>query len=68
MFFIFNKDKVMSYIVTVFTVGILFFTASVFSNNKETVQTSANESKNSQTDFNENIHINESNNMVNNNN
>lgn len=45
MFFIFNKDKVMSYIVTVFTVAILFFTASVFTNNKDTIQTSTNEIK-----------------------
>ncbi len=50
MFFIFNKDKVMSYIVTVFTVAILFFTASVFTNNKDTVQTSANEEKDMKVD------------------
>lgn len=47
MFLIFHKDKIMSYIVTVFTVVVLFLTASVFSNGtlKEVVETSANPSK-----------------------
>lgn len=43
MFFIFNKDKITAYIVTVFTVMALFFTASVFEKNEETIQTSVNE-------------------------
>lgn len=47
MFLIFNKDKIMSYIVTVFTVVVLFLTASVFSNGtqEEVVETAANASK-----------------------
>lgn len=45
MFFIFNKDKIVSYVVTVFTVIVLFVTASVFTRNEESMQTSANESK-----------------------
>lgn len=48
MFFIFNKDKIVSYVVTVFTVIILFVTASVFTRNEESMQTSANESKTSE--------------------
>lgn len=46
MFFVFNKDKAISYVVTVFTVAILFVTASVFSNSRDTVQTSTNQIKN----------------------
>ena len=42
MFFIFNKDKLTAYVITVFTVGILFFTASAFNNSKDTIQTSVN--------------------------
>lgn len=37
MFYIFNKDKIMSYIVTVFTIIILFFTASAFTNNEQQI-------------------------------
>lgn len=44
MFFVFNKDKIMSYIVTVFTVIVLFLTASAFTT-KEVVETSTNTSK-----------------------
>lgn len=44
MFFVFNKDKVMSYIVTVFTVIVLFLTASAFST-EQVVETSTNTSK-----------------------
>ena len=44
MFFVFNKDKIMSYIVTVFTVIVLFLTASTFTTH-EVVETSAKESK-----------------------
>lgn len=44
MFFVFNKDKIMSYIVTIFTVAVLFFTASAF-NTEKVVETSANSSK-----------------------
>lgn len=45
MFYIFNKDKLVSYVVTVFTIIVLFFTASVFKEEKESVQTSTNEIK-----------------------
>jgi len=46
MFLVFNKDKIMSYIVTVFTVAMLFITATVVnSNTAQTVETSANTSK-----------------------
>ena len=46
MFFVFNKDKVISYIVTLFTVVILFFTASVFDTDiQETVPAATNTSK-----------------------
>lgn len=44
MFLVFNKDKIMSYIVTIFTVVVLFLTASAFSTG-EVVETSANSSK-----------------------
>lgn len=44
MFFVFNKDKIMSYVVTVFTVIVLFLTASAFGTN-EVVETSTNTSK-----------------------
>lgn len=44
MFLIFNKDKIMSYIITVFTIVILFLTASTFNNDKA-VETSAGASK-----------------------
>ena len=47
MFLIFNKDKIMSYIVTVFTVVVLFLTATVFTNGtqQEVVETAAYGSK-----------------------
>ena len=45
MFYIFNKDKLVSYVVTVFTIIVLFFTASVFKEEKESIQTSTNEIK-----------------------
>ena len=63
MFFIFNKDKAVSYFITVFTVAILFLTASLFGNSKETVPTSVNENGLLQTN-NENI---ADNNMIDNN-
>ena len=44
MFFVFNKDKVMSYVVTVFTVVVLFLTASAFGT-EQVVETSTNTSK-----------------------
>ena len=43
MFFVFNKDKAISYIVTVFTIVILFLTASILKKPKESVPTSVNE-------------------------
>ena len=43
MFFVFNKDKITAYIVTVFTVMILFLTASAFNKKEESIQTSINE-------------------------
>lgn len=46
MFLVFNKDKIMSYILTLFTVAVLFFTATVFNNEtQEIVETAAVESK-----------------------
>lgn len=47
MFLIFNKDKIMSYIVTVFTVVILFLTASIFNNGTQpnVVETAAKSSR-----------------------
>lgn len=46
MFLVFNKDKIMSYIVTLFTVVVLFLTASVFNNGtQEVVETAATSSK-----------------------
>ena len=47
MFWIFNKDKIVSSIIAVFTVFILFLTASAFTNN-DTVTTSANTIRNKQ--------------------
>lgn len=44
MFFVFNKDKIMSYIVTVFTIIVLFLTASTFTTH-EIVETSTMSSK-----------------------
>ena len=43
MFLVFNKDKAISYVVTVFTVVVLFLAASVFKNKEESIQTSTNE-------------------------
>jgi len=43
MFFVFNKDKITAYIVTVFTVIALFLTASVINRKEESVETSTNE-------------------------
>ncbi len=40
MFFVFNKDKISAYIVSILTVAILFGTANLINNNK-TVQTSS---------------------------
>lgn len=46
MFLVFNKDKIMSYIVTLFTVVVLFLTASVFNNGtQEVVETAATSNK-----------------------
>lgn len=42
MFWVFNKDKIVSYIVTVFTVAILFLTASTIGKTEEIIVTSAN--------------------------
>lgn len=42
MFWVFNKDKIMSYLVTVFTVAVLFLTASTFGETEEIIETSAN--------------------------
>lgn len=44
MFMVFNKDKIMSYVVTVFTVMVLFLTASAFGE-KDAVPTTAKSSK-----------------------
>ncbi|MGN1301877.1 MAG: polysaccharide deacetylase family protein [Clostridia bacterium] len=44
MFLVFNKDKIMSYVVTLFTIVVLFLTASAFSTEKA-VTTSTNSSK-----------------------
>ena len=44
MFLVFNKDKIMSYIVTLFTILVLFLTASTFSTEK-VVETSTNISR-----------------------
>lgn len=41
MFLVFNKDKIMSYIITIFTIVVLFLSASIFSTEK-TVLTSTN--------------------------
>lgn len=51
MFFVFNKDKITAYVVTAFTVMVLFFTASVFNKSEESVTTSANETKMSTVDI-----------------
>ncbi len=45
MVYLFNKDKLVSYIVTVFTIVVLFLTASVLKTENESIQTSVNESK-----------------------
>ena len=46
MFFVFNKDKIMSYIVTLFTVVVLFLAASAISNDtQKTVETASNVGK-----------------------
>ena len=45
MFFVFNKDKAISYVVTVFTVMVLFFMASFFKSSENTIETSVNEIK-----------------------
>ena len=45
MFFVFNKDKITAYVVTVFTVIVLFMAASFFKNTEESVPTSVNEIK-----------------------
>lgn len=43
MFFVFNKSKIYSYLVSVGTVAILFVMAFYITNNrKETIQTSSN--------------------------
>ena len=45
MFYIFNKDKLVSYFVTVFTVIILFLTAYVIKPSEKTIETSVKEFK-----------------------
>lgn len=43
MFLVFNKSKIMSYLISVGTVAVLFVMAFYITNNKEeTIQTSAN--------------------------
>ena len=43
MFFVFNKEKIYSYLVVASTVMVLFFTASILHNEKfESIQTSSN--------------------------
>ena len=44
MFFVVNKSKIFSYIVALFTVGVLFYAASSFDNtaNMEMIETDAN--------------------------
>ena len=44
MFFVFNKDKISAYIVSILTVAVLFGTANLITNNN-TVQTSATMNK-----------------------
>lgn len=42
MFLVFNKEKIYAYLVSILTVIVLFFSAGVFINNKESIiQTSA---------------------------
>lgn len=46
MFFVFNKEKIYAYIVSVVTVILLFCTANVIINNKEkSIPTSSNSQK-----------------------
>ena len=45
MFFVFNKDKAISYVVTVFTIMVLFFAASFFKKTENVVETSVNEAE-----------------------
>ena len=45
MFFVFNKDKAISYVVTVFTVMVLFFMASFLKKTENIVETSVNEAE-----------------------
>lgn len=42
MLFLFNKAKIISYVVSVFTVIALFAVANVFISNRNTMETSAN--------------------------
>lgn len=41
MFLVFNKQKIITYFVSVLTVFVLFFVASTLNNKGETVETSA---------------------------
>ena len=45
MFFVINKEKIYSYIITLAMVVILFFGASMATKNQSTVETSANNTK-----------------------
>lgn len=45
MFFVFNKQKIYAYLVSIITVVFLFCIASTFSWNEETMQTSSGNSK-----------------------
>ena len=45
MFLVFNKDKAISCVVTVFTVVVLFLTASFFKDSEESIPTSINDTK-----------------------
>ena len=57
MFFVFNKEKVCAYIISVVTVCCLFFIANEATNN--TIETSINTTKNEK-----NLNIEEENNVV----
>ena len=45
MFFIFNKQKIYTYLISIITVVILFCIAGTMSNNGESIATSSNNSK-----------------------
>ena len=45
MFLVFNKQKIISYIVAFSTVAVLFFSAGLFTSKNEAIQTSAKANK-----------------------